>query len=124
MAGRQRDDQLAMHPRQPARRYDQSPFRLARKSAEAALDVVWFVWVDRPCAEAAATVTLNYEGQERAGAPPESREQEAPPRRHLLPKTTGRLALLRSRVHPSITLVAAGASGFFTFIESGERPEQ
>jgi hypothetical protein len=26
--------------------------------------------------------------------------------------------------HPSITLVAAGASGFLTLIQSGERPER
>jgi hypothetical protein len=27
-------------------------------------------------------------------------------------------------VHPSITLVAAGAFGFFTLIQSGDRPER
>jgi hypothetical protein len=39
-------------------------------------------------------------------------------------KDRTRIALLHSRFHPSINRVAAGASGFLTLIQSGERPER
>jgi hypothetical protein len=32
--------------------------------------------------------------------------------------------LLKIFAQPSITLIAAGASGFFTLIQSGERPDR